>query len=184
MDLAGKFLIAMPGMQDPRFAHSVILMLSHGPGASMGLIINKPVADVAFSALAAQVGIKGNEDLREVPVLFGGPVEAGRGFVLHGSDWTSSAGTMEVTPGLAVTATLEAIDELAHGRGPGLAMMVLGYAGWGAGQLDAEIARNDWLTCDADAEIALHVDMGRRWSAALSRLKVDPVSLSAAAGRA
>lgn len=184
MDLNGKFLIAMPALSDPRFERAVVLMCSHSPRGAMGIILNKPMRDLKFSELLEQLNLPAGPDVRDVPVHFGGPVEPGRGFVLHDAGWNSSKGTTPLGEGLAMTATQEVLEELAHGRGPDLALMALGYAGWGPGQLEAEIARNDWLTSDAVAELVFNGNHDVKWTAALARLRVDPLSLSASAGHA
>lgn len=184
MDLSGKFLIAMPAMGDPRFEKSVVLLCSHSAEGTMGLIVNKGIPDLGFAALLDQVGIAHGPDVPPVPVQFGGPVEAGRGFVLHGDDWASASGTMAVPGGFAMTATQDVLEALARGGGPDRALLALGYSGWGPGQLEAEIARNDWLTSDASPDLVFDADQGAKWAAALARLRIDPLTLSAAAGRA
>lgn len=184
MNLSGKILIAMPGMGDPRFEKSVVLLCSHSAEGALGLIVNKPMPDLGFPALLDQIGIATGPAVREVPVHFGGPVEPGRGFVLHGADWRAGAGTMEVPGGLAMTATQEVLVALAQGQGPAQALLALGYAGWGPGQLESEIARNDWLTSDAAADLIFARDNAAKWSGALARMRIDPLTLSAAAGRA
>lgn len=184
MDLTGKILIAMPAMSDPRFERGVVLICSHSGEGAMGLIINKPIPDLAFPALLDQVGVARTPECRAIPVLFGGPVEQGRGFVLHSADWSSDKGTMAIPGGLAMTATQDVLDALGTGAGPQQALLALGYAGWGPGQLEAEIARNDWLTADLPEALAFGPDSGGKWAAALASLRVDPLTLSAAAGRA
>lgn len=184
MDLSGKFLIAMPAMGDPRFERSVVLMCSHSPEGAMGLIINKPLTDLAFSGLLDRLEITRAPDFNDVPVMFGGPVEPGRGFVLHDEGWKASNGSMPVPGGLMMTATQEVLAALGAGTGPSRALLALGYAGWGPGQLDAEIARNDWLTTDAAPDLVFSTEYGGKWSAALAQMKIDPLTLSATAGRA
>jgi putative transcriptional regulator len=184
MDLTGKCLIAMPGMGDPRFEKSVVFLCSHSPEGAMGLIANKPLRDVAFRTLLDQVNIRATAEARAVPVHYGGPVEPGRGFVLHSADYTAGPGTMAIPGGLGMTATLDILEELARGQGPSRALFALGYAGWGPGQLESEILRNDWLTCDAPASLVFGADDGGKWGRALALLGVDPLTLSAAAGRA
>lgn len=184
MDLSGKALIAMPGMGDPRFDRSVVLLCAHSPDGTLGLIINKPIADLSFSALLDQVGIAHGPDVPAVPVHYGGPVEPGRGFVLHGNDWRVEGGTMAVPGGLAMTATRDVLAALAAGGGPARALLALGYAGWGPGQLESEILRNDWLTAELGEDLVFSADQGGKWTAALARLKIDPLTLSATAGRA
>jgi putative transcriptional regulator len=152
MDLAGKLLIAMPGLGDPRFDRSVILICAHSAEGAMGLIVNKPAPDLSFSGLMDQLKIPRSEAAREIRVHFGGPVERGRGFVLHSADYRAGRATMRVSGGFGMTATLDVLGALARGAGPRSALLALGYSGWGAGQLESEIARNDWLTAEAPAD--------------------------------
>lgn len=184
MNLTGKLLIAMPGMEDPRFDASVILICSHSNEGAMGLIINKPVNDLKFKDLMEQLGIPHAAEGRGISVHFGGPVERGRGFVLHSPDYSAKDGTMTITPSLGVTATQDVLRALGAGKGPNSALLVLGYAGWGAGQLESEILRNDWLTADAPAELVFGDNADAKWGAALRHMGVDPSALSATAGRA
>jgi len=184
MNLSGKILIAMPAMGDPRFEKSVVLLCSHSAEGALGLIVNKPLPELGFPALLDQIGIAHGPEIRTVPVQYGGPVEQGRGFVLHGADWRATAGTIEVPGGLAMTATQEVLAALGHGQGPERALLALGYAGWGAGQLESEIARNDWLTWDAAPELIFSPDNGAKWTGALALMRIDPLTLSASAGRA
>lgn len=184
MDLNGKFLIAMPALADPRFERAVVLICSHSPRGAMGIVVNKPLNGLEFGELLDQLSVPRDLGARPVPVHFGGPVEPGRGFVLHDSSWRSANGTTLMGEGLAMTATQEILVELGHGRGPGRALLALGYAGWGPGQLEAEIGRNDWLTSDAVSDLVFGSHNDGKWTAALAGLKVDPLSLSAAAGRA
>ncbi len=185
MDLAGQILIAMPGMTDPRFERSVVLLCAHSAEGAMGLIVNKPLEDLTFSGLLEHLGIPLDPLGRDIRVHFGGPVERGRGFVLHSADWRPPGeGTMQVPGGLEMTATINVLEALACGKGPGKALLALGYSGWGPGQLEAEIARNDWLTCDPAEGLVFGADDRVKWSAALRGMGIDPLTLSAAAGRA
>lgn len=185
MDLTGKFLIAMPGMGDPRFEHSVVAICAHSPEGAMGLIVNKPLPKPDLGDLLDQLGIPMITSDRagaQSPILFGGPVETGRGFVLHSTDWHGAA--MPVSTGLAMTATRDILVDIAAGVGPAQAMLALGYAGWGPGQLEREILDNGWLIADSDAEIALGAEHGTKWTRALGTMGIDPRTLSAVAGRA
>jgi putative transcriptional regulator len=184
MDLAGKLLIAMPGMGDPRFEKSVILLCAHSSEGAMGLVVNKPSSDLSFSGLLEQLKIPQAPEGRDIRVHVGGPVERGRGFVLHSADYRSDGATMTVPGGFGMTATIDVLTALASGRGPDAALLALGYSGWGPGQLEAEIARNDWLTGDALPELVFSRDDGGKWRGALKRLGIDPISLSGTAGRA
>ncbi len=182
--LTGKLLIAMPGMGDPRFEHSVVLMCNHGDDGAMGLIVNKPVLDVRLSDLLAQLEIRPGRRIGDMPVHFGGPVETARGFVLHSGDYKSDLQTLEISEVFAMTATLDVLEDIAAGTGPERVLMALGYAGWGAGQLEAEIAQNGWLTADGNPELVFASDDAGKWSAALKSLGVDPLGLSSSAGHA
>lgn len=186
MDLAGQILIAMPGMADPRFDRSVVLICAHSDDGAMGLIINKPLEDLSFSGLLEHLKIPLAPQGRDIRVHFGGPVERGRGFVLHSADWAQDRGegTMPVPGGYEMTATVDILQALASGGGPGQALLALGYAGWGPGQLESEIARNDWLTSTAPPGLLFDANDGAKWSAALRGMGIDPLTLSAAAGRA
>lgn len=184
MDLTGKIIIAMPALADPRFAHSVVLICAHSDEGAMGLILNKPLSDLSFSELLTHLNIPQAPKGRDIRVHFGGPVERGRGFVLHSADFMSGAATMEIPGGLAMTATLDILEALARGDGPVHAMLALGYAGWGPGQLEGEIARNDWLTAEKPGDLVFSADNPGKWSLALKGLGIDPLSLSATAGRA
>ncbi|WP_112311715.1 YqgE/AlgH family protein [Pseudogemmobacter bohemicus] len=185
MELAGKVLIAMPGMEDPRFAHSVVLICAHGPDSAMGLIINKPSEELDFQNLLKHLGIAPTVSARPISVRFGGPVERGRGFVLHSPDWQGAeASVMELPGGLRLTATLDILEALARGGGPEQALLALGYAGWGAGQLESEILRNDWLIADAGPDLIFDPADGAKWARAMRMNGIDPLTLSPVAGRA
>ena len=185
MDLTGKLLIAMPGMGDPRFEHAVVFICSHGDDGAMGLIVNKPAADLTLMDLFRQLEISPDQPGRgRRPVYFGGPVETARGFVLHSSDYEANLHSMAVMDGFSMTATLDVLEDIAQGRGPQAAMMMLGYAGWGPGQLESEIAMNGWLTTEAEARLVFDLPDDAKWGAALKSLGVDPLTLSASAGRA
>ena len=184
MDLGGQILIAMPGMGDPRFEHSVILICAHSEDGAMGLIINKPVPDLSFEGLIDQLSIPKGEAGREICVHQGGPVERSRGFVLHSRDWQAGKATMQIAGQYGMTATLDILEALANGAGPASALLALGYSGWGPGQLEAEIGRNDWLTAEAHADLIFSADDGAKWAGALRQMGIDPLLLSATAGRA
>ncbi|APE42620.1 hypothetical protein BOO69_03690 [Sulfitobacter alexandrii] len=184
MNLTGKLLVAMPGMGDPRFAHAVIFIADHSEKGAMGLIVNKPATDVLLSDVLDQIETPIAPPQHELRVHIGGPVETGRGFVLHSPEYRSAMQTMTIAGDFAVTATLDVLEDIAAGKGPRKAQLMLGYAGWGPDQLEAEIAQNGWLTCEATPEMVFDLEDGRKWAAALKSLGVDPVGLSATAGRA
>ncbi|MBC58323.1 MAG: hypothetical protein CL814_15515 [Confluentimicrobium sp.] len=184
LDLSGKLLIAMPGMGDPRFEKSVVYICAHSAEGAMGLIINKPSQELRLSDMLEQLQIPRGTG-RDIRVHFGGPVEHGRGFVLHSSDYRSnSATTLKVDARFGLTATLDILDDMARGTGPDNTLLALGYSGWGPGQLEEEICANGWLTCDASPEIVFAGDDDSKWGRALNVLGVDPLSLSAACGHA
>jgi putative transcriptional regulator len=182
--LDGQLLIAMPGMGDPRFERAVIFMCAHSPEGAMGLIVNKPAPELKFKVLLRQLGISSEVDLDETPVHFGGPVEHGRGFVLHSSEYGVEGGSLRVNPCFAMTATLDVLQDMARGAGPRKALLALGYAGWGPGQLEGEIQANGWLTAAADPALVFDGSDGAKWEAALRSLSIDPRLLSAGGGRA
>lgn len=184
MDLTGKFLVAMPGMGDPRFDRGVVLICAHSGEGAMGLIVNKPLQDLSLARLLEHLEIPLSPEGRDIRVHFGGPVERGRGFVLHSRDYRSEATTMAIAGGYGMTATLDVLEALARGEGPHRALLAMGYAGWGPGQLEAEIARNDWLTTEGEPGLVFSEDDRGKWSAALRGMGIDPLTLSGAAGRA
>lgn len=184
IDLTGKLLIAMPGMGDPRFDRSVIFICEHSPKGAMGLIVNKPIPDLPFPKLLEQLDIAVGPGARQIRVHFGGPVENGRGFVLHSASYPGSEGTLRVDDRFAMTATLDVLEDISAGEGPDQALLALGYAGWGPGQLEDEIAQNGWLTCDASPEIVFAADDATKWERALRTMGIEALTLSSAAGRA
>jgi putative transcriptional regulator len=181
--LTGHLLIAMPGMQDPRFDHSVVCLCAHSADGAMGIMVNRPLAGMVFDDLLRQLKLEPVPPRRRMPLLSGGPVESGRGFVLHSDDW-STEGSLHVTTGLALTASLDILKAVADGGGPRQCVLALGYAGWAPGQLEDEIQRNAWLNVPADPALVFREDTGGTWEAALAKLRVDPALLSGAAGRA
>lgn len=184
MNLTGQVIIAMPDMGDPRFERAVILICAHSASGAMGLILNQPVPELRFGDLLAQLNIPRGDLARDIRLLIGGPVERGRGFVLHSSDYQSAKATMAVGEAYAMTTTLDVLEALSHGDGPLQAVMAFGYSGWGAGQLEAEIARNDWLIGAASDGLVFGAEAGRKWSLALAGMGVDAMALSPSGGRA
>lgn len=182
--LEGQFLIAMPTMGDPRFERSVIYMCAHGPDGAMGLVINKRADNISFPELLAQLKIETDPAMRfDVSVQVGGPVEPGRGFVLHSVDYEQTS-TLKVSPEIGLTATVDVLRKMARGTGPERALLALGYAGWGAGQLEAEISANGWLHGPADADLLFTDRLENKWEHALATIGVDPLLLSHDAGHA
>ncbi|WP_111430774.1 YqgE/AlgH family protein [Rhodobacteraceae bacterium DSL-40] len=182
--LDGQLLIAMPGMGDPRFERAVVFMCAHSPEGAMGLIINKPAPELRFHTLLEQLKIPSMVDLDETPVHFGGPVEHGRGFVLHSSDYAVEGGSLRVNPSFAMTATLDILQDMARGAGPHRALLALGYSGWGPGQLESEIQENGWLITSAEPDLVFAGRDDCKWEAALRTLSIDPRLLSVSGGRA
>ncbi len=183
-DLAGKLLIAMPGMGDPRFARSVVFVCAHSDEGTLGLIVNKPSPGVHLENLLEQLEIPKGEAGQGIQVHFGGPVEMGRGFVLHSGEYAVDEGTLKINNDFGMTATQEILRDLAAGKGPDKAILMLGYSGWGEGQLESEILENGWLVAEATPDLVFSPQTAETWAAALGSLGVDPVSLSAEAGRA
>ena len=183
-NLLGKLLIAMPDMGDRRFEHSVIYICAHSKEGAMGLILNKPQSKLRFSKLLEQLDISVDGDVKDVRIHYGVPVEMARGFVLHTSDYRSEMGALDVDGRIGMTATIDVLEDIAKGDGPATSMLALGYAGWGAGQLEGEIMLNGWLTCDPTDAIVFGRANEHKWTAALKILGVDPLMLSSTAGHA
>lgn len=185
-NLTGKILIAMPGMTDSRFQRSVVLICAHSDEGAMGLMLNRPLPEVAFGDLLEQLGIETDDTVRQIEVRFGGPVEPGRGFVLHSvpEHGNDPEGRLRISRALAMTTTRDILEELAQGEGPESAVLSLGYAGWGPGQLEHEMLQNGWLTGDGAEDLIFGADHERKWPSALRAQGIDPSLLSAASGRA
>jgi len=181
--LVGQLLVAMPGMQDTRFAKTVIYMCAHNAEGAMGLVVNRLLDALSFPDLLEQLDIDTSSTMDDVEVHFGGPVETGRGFVLHSPDYLQE-GTMVVADGVALTATVEILRAIASGNGPQRHLLALGYAGWGPGQLDSEIKANGWLNVGADDGLVFDPDLNTKWDRAMAKLGIDPSMLSEAAGHA
>ena len=174
----------MPSMGDSRFERAVIFICAHSDEGAMGLIINKPARELDFATLLDHLNIPRAPAGRDIRVLFGGPVERSRGFVLHSGDYLQGPASMQVQGGLVMTATQDILEALAQGSGPKEVLVALGYAGWGPGQLEAEIARNDWLVTEGGSDLIFAPDHTAKWTAALKTLGVNPLLLSATGGRA
>jgi len=183
-NLTGKLLVAMPGIGDSRFDRSVIYVCSHSDDGTIGLIVNKTDPDLRFSELLSDLGIASDKRVRELRVHIGGPVENGRGFVLHSADFAAEVGTLKVDETVSLSSTTEILDELAAGRGPASAMFALGYSGWGPMQVESEIAANGWLVGEATPDILFGRANDLKWGAVLKALGIDPLMLSTEAGRA
>ena len=189
--LDGQMLIAMPGMSDPRFDRSVIFMCAHSDNGAMGIIVNKRAPMISFNELLERLDIMPQENRIKLPddvqtmlVQFGGPVEPGRGFVLHTSDYFSADTSLPIDERVALTATLDILRAIAGGQGPRRSLLALGYAGWAPGQLEDEIQRNGWLSCAADEDLLFGNDLDNKYVNALHKIGVDPAMLSSEAGHA
>lgn len=181
--LGGQLLVAMPSMQDPRFTRSVICVCAHSADGAMGIVLNKPLDNLSFEDLLKQLDVQPLPPQRQIRLLAGGPVEGGRGFVLHTTDW-SSEGSLKVTGDLALTASVDILKAIAEGGGPRHGILALGYAGWGPGQLEDEIARNAWLNVAADEALLFEGTPDEKWRKALAKMRIDPLLLSGHAGHA
>jgi putative transcriptional regulator len=180
---SNKLLIAMPGLQDGFFNKSVIYLCAHSAAGAMGIVINQPLPEVGFRDLLKQLHLPQSE-LRVEPVVhYGGPVETGRGFVLHSTDFIRED-TVQINDHICVTGTIDIIQAMAEGKGPHKSIFALGYAGWGPGQLESEIQQNSWLTVTPDEELLFNTSLPKKWERALKKLGVDLATLSIEAGHA
>jgi putative transcriptional regulator len=189
--LDGQILIAMPGMGDPRFDKSLIFLCAHSESGAMGIMVNKTAPMMFFSDLLDQLKIVPSGEIRELsasvlnlPVLFGGPVEQFRGFVLHSTDYFTQSTSLPINNGVALTATVEILQAIARGDGPSKVTLALGYSGWVAGQLENEMQHNGWLFCDADDDLLFGPDNDGKYVRALRKIGVDPLMLSSDSGHA
>ena len=189
--LDGQVLVAMPGMMDERFARAVIYICAHSAEGAMGIILNRPAANVNMPELLVQLEIIPELERISLPqrvgrmqVLMGGPVETSRGFVLHSPDFHIAQSTLPIDDSVCLTATIDILRAIAAGTGPENAVLALGYAGWGAGQLELELQANGWLNCPADAELIFNTSADIRYEMALRRIGIEPAMLSMEAGHA
>jgi putative transcriptional regulator len=188
--LEGQLLVAMPVMTDRRFARSVIYMCAHSAEGAMGLIVNQRAPHIGFRELLKQLKIApdASEEIdvggAEMDVHVGGPVETGRGFVLHSSDYYAADSTLAIDEGVSLTATIDILKAIAAGKGPDKAILALGYAGWRAGQLESEIAANGWLHCAADLDLLFDRNLDQKYERAMSKIGIDPSHLVSEAGHA
>lgn len=188
MYLNGKLLLAMPQMEDSRFERAVIFVCNHDNNGAMGLVINQVLPHLEFKNLLEQLKITSDikidfTNFLDIPVMSGGPVEQARGFLLHSNDFRRQD-TVSVDQTYSVTGTLEALKEVAQGKGPDQMLFILGYAGWEAGQLEAELQQNAWLVVDPDPALIFQAEVGKKWDLAIQKLGFDPAMLSGVAGRA
>ena len=181
--LTGQLLIAMPTMEDPRFSQSVIYLCAHTDEGAMGLVVNRPLASPTFEDLLRQLDVAPAPPARQIALCDGGPVDGARGFVLHTADWTGD-GSLQVNDSIALTASLDVLQAIAAGHGPREGFLALGYASWGAGQLDEEMQANAWLTAPATVDLVFDDDHTTKWRRAFATLRIDPLQLSGRAGHA
>ncbi|MSO64472.1 MAG: YqgE/AlgH family protein [Alphaproteobacteria bacterium] len=181
--LKGQVLIAMPGMPDDRFARTVIYMCAYGPAGAMGLVVNRLIDRISFPALLKQLEIDVVAPSQEIRVHFGGPVEGGRGFVLHSADYSADS-TLRIDARIGLTASIGALKDIAIGTGPQQCFLALGYAGWAPGQLDAEMQANAWLNAPADPDLLFDSNLETKWQRAVNQLGIDVSLLSSQSGRA
>ncbi len=188
--LVGRFLVAAPSMPDERFQKSVVFICKHDDDGALGIIVNNKVDDLPLGQVYKQLGIEVPKRVADGPVLFGGPVETSRGLVLHTADYKRDE-TLLIDGGLALTASLEILKDMAGGTGPKNAWLALGHSGWAPGQLDREMQDNAWLVVDGDPELVFDADLAAKWQRALDRLgrggpgaKFDLAFFSPQSGRA
>lgn len=179
-----SFLIATPDMGDPRFRFAVIYVVSHDRAGAMGIIINKDKPGLMISDLLDQIGISGEVKVADSPVLNGGPVDINRGFVLHSSDYFKPETSLKISKTMSLTSTKDILESLVTDNHPKQALLAVGYAGWGPGQLEKEIAQNSWLVTDADDEVIFSEDLSGKWATVLNDMGIDPGSLSQSGGQA
>lgn len=181
--LVGQLLVAMPQMEDQRFARSVIYICAHSAEGAMGLVVNKLLDSLSFPDLLQQLEIPTGPRTQQIRIHFGGPVESLRGFVLHTDDYRHD-GTLMVDSGFALTATIDILKALAEGAGPRRSLLALGYAGWGPGQLESEISANGWLNVPADPALVFDPSIDDKWTRAMGKLGINLSLLSGEAGHA
>jgi putative transcriptional regulator len=181
--LSGQLLVAMPGIGDPRFEKTVICICAHSEEGAMGLVVNRGINNLTFPDMLEQLGIIAVPEVQKIQVHFGGPVEVGRGFVLHSSDYTHE-GTLVVDDGISLTATVDILRDIAEGTGPKESLLALGYAGWGGGQLDMELSANGWLSVPVDTDLVFSTDLDSKWDRAMAKIGIDPRMLSDDMGHA
>jgi putative transcriptional regulator len=170
--LAGQLLVASPDMQDPRFSHTVILMVRHDKEGALGIIINRPVEERSLASLLDAIGEKGGAAAGNVRIFVGGPVEPGIGFVIHSTDY-HRAETLDIDGHVAMTSSIEVLRDIGAGKGPKRSLLAFGYAGWAAGQLENELSRGDWFTAPEDPKLVFDEDREQVWEDAVRRRTQD-----------
>jgi putative transcriptional regulator len=182
--LTGKLLVAMPGIGDPRFDRTVIMMCAHDAEHAMGVVVNRPREEIALSDVLDHLGLKVEPRIADKLVLDGGPVRPDRGFVLHSEDFAAGEATQDVAPGIRLTATRDVLEAVAGDHAPAHFVLALGCAGWGAGQLEDELRHNAWLVVDADDAIVFGEEHAGKWTRAIRSLGFDPAQLTGGMGNA
>ncbi len=182
-NLTGQFLIAMPTMSDPRFMHALIYICSHNETGAMGLVVNRGYGAIDSKSLFEQLAIPTDASTPDIPVLYGGPVESSRGFILHGDDFIQDT-SMRIQDNIAITATMDILHAIARGKGPQRMMLFLGYSGWGPGQLEQEIQIGGWLTAPHDTSLLFDPNLDHKWERAITSLGFSPGLLSTETGHA
>lgn len=181
MNLTGQLLISMPTQEDERFEKSVIYMCAHSKDGAMGIIINKKIDYDLYPDLLQQLGIDNPLIGKKLYIRYGGPVESGRGFVLHSDEFIRKE-TLTIDKGIALTSTSEFFDDLSKGNGPKNSILALGYAGWGPGQIESELISNSWMTLRTDSNFIFDESVSNKWNDAYNLLGVDPNKLSQFSG--
>lgn len=181
--LTGQFLLAMPHMQDPRFERAVIYICGHDSNGAMGLLVNKHLGTLTLKGLLEYLNLPQKAINRDLPIYFGGPIDTGRGFVLHSDDFTHS-GTVPLSNHIALTGTVDVLQSIAEGKGPHSCLLAMGYVGWAPGQLDSELHSNRWLQVEADSGTLFDIPIEKKWEHAIARLGVAPETLSEEFGQA
>lgn len=189
--LKGQFLVATPDMGDERFAEAVVYMVAHGDDGAMGLVINHPMEGMHITDVLAEIDLDDESDAIRIPerllqqdVLRGGPVDSGRGFVLHSSDYFRDGNSYSVDDGICLTATLDVLRAMIKGTGPQRSLLALGYCGWSAGQLEDELRQNGWLTTARSDDLLFSVPARKKYEAALAAIGVTRATLSPMSGNA
>ena len=182
MDLTGQIIVSMPTLEDQRFFKTVIYMCAHSSEGSMGIIINKKIDYDLYPGLLQQLGIDKNSN-QNLFLRYGGPVESGRGFILHSDDIIGKE-SININKGVALTSTSDFFEDLSSGKGPKNSILALGYAGWGPGQLESEIIKNSWMTLSTDCNFLFDEDVSKKWSQAYKLIGINPNNLSSFSGRA
>jgi putative transcriptional regulator len=182
--LAGKLLVAMPGIGDPRFDRTVIVMCAHDAEHAMGVVINRPKDEVTLSDVLEHLGLEAEDGVAERSVLDGGPVRPDRGYVIHSDDFAAGEATQDVAPGVRLTATRDVLEAVAGENAPHNFVLALGCAGWGAGQLEDELKHNAWLVVDFNNAIVFDEDHDDKWERAIKTLGFDPAQLTGDVGHA